>query len=417
MYVYGREYLRRKRVFDVMTTGQQVTKEDIKSRLDPFGSTLTDFKQPLRENKIRFICVCGEPVEKFMEHVQRFVGLCTPCSIKRGRENKIQTEHSNVREKVQLKLEEDGAKLEEFPLAPLKRQKIAYYCKCGKSYSKSWEMMTLYGAFCDACTLANGLDKKKETVNTRYGVDHISQSTEIKAKIVITNTEKYGGPTPMSDPRIVQKIQDTLEDRTGFRHPLQNPVSMKKFNETLNENWGVTGCSMKNADVRARGVETVKNLYGVDNVSKAPEIHQKKQDTSMKKYAVPWPMQNAEVANKSLRNSFQKKEFKCPSGRIITCQGYEPFALDMLLRDGVDENDIADEKPEIWYKTSDGKKHRYYTDVFIASLQLCIEVKSTWTFENDLDVNILKQKATRNAGYNHVIWIFSPKGELVDTVT
>jgi hypothetical protein len=399
-----------------MTTGPQVTKEDIQSRLDPFGSTLTEFKQPLHENKIKFICVCGEPAEKFMDHVQRFVGLCAPCAKKLGREKKIQTEHSNMREKVQVKLEEDGATLKEFPSAPLKHQKITYYCNCGNEGSKSWEIMKESGAFCDACTLANGLDKKKETVNTRYGVDHIAQSTEIRDRTVITNTERYGGPTPMSDPRIVQKVQDTLEDRTGFRHPLQNPVSMERFNETLNKNYGVTGSSMKNPDVKARSIETVENLYGFDNVSKVPEFHQKKQDTSMQKYGVPWPMQNEVIFNKSLNNSFLKKEFKCPSGRIITCQGYEPAALSFLLAGGLDENLISDDKPKISWNSLDGNNHVYTTDIFIPCLKLCIEIKSMWTFENDLDVNMLKQKATRNAGYNHVIWIFSPKGELIDTV-
>jgi len=404
-------------MFRGMPTGPQVTKEDIQDRLRPFGSTLTEFKQPLRDNKIKFICACGEPVEKFMERIQRFVGLCTPCAKKRGHENKIQTEHSGMLEKVQAKLDKDGATLVAFPPAPLKRQKIEYLCKCGKKHYKNLEMMTLYGAFCEECTLANGIDKKKETINTRYGVDNVNQIPGVRNKIIQTNTERYGGPTPMSDPRVVQKAQDTLEDKTGFRHPLQNPVSMEKFNETLKKNWGVTGSTMKNADVRARADETVKNLYGVDNVSKVPEFHQKKQDTSMKNYGVPYPMQNAEVFNKSLNNSFLKKEFKCPSGRIIVCQGYEPFALRSLLDGGLDENLISDDKPKINWRSLDGKNHVYTTDIFIPCLKLCIEVKSTWTFGNDREDTLLKQKATRDAGYNHVIWIFSPKGELIETVT
>jgi len=400
-----------------MPTGPQVTKEDIQDRLLPFGSTLTEFKQPLHKNKIKFICACGESVEKLMDHPDRFVGLCTACARKRAHETKIQTDHVKMLEKVQAKLDKDGATLLSFPPAPLKRQKVEYTCLCGTNHSKNWDMMAQYGAFCAKCTLANGLDKKKETVNTRYGVDNVNQIPEVRNKTIQTNTERYGGPTPMSDPGVVQKAQDTLEDKTGFRHPLQNPVSMEKLNETLKENWGVTGSAMKNADVKARAVETVKNLYGVDNVSKVPEFHQKKQDTSMHNYGVPWPMQNAEVFNKSLNNSFFKKEFKCPSGRIIVCQGYEPYALRSLLDGGLDENLISDDKPKINWSSLDGKNHVYTTDIFIPCLKLCIEVKSTWTFEKDREVNLLKQKATRNAGYNHVIWIFSPKGEFIETVT
>ena len=293
-------------MFDVMTTGPQVTKEDIQSRLDPFGSTLTDFKQPLRENKIRFICVCGEPVEKFMEHVQRFVGLCTPCSIKRGRENKIQTEHSGMLEKVQAKLEEDGATLVAFPPASLKRQKIAYSCSCGKNYSKNWDMMTLYGAFCDECTLKNGLSKKEETVQKNWGVRSVNQSPVIRSK--------------------------------------------------------------------------------------------------------------------SKKTAFSTKSYISPNGTEFWIQGYENFAFDRIFNIGyngipVSEDDIQENVPEVWYTTTDGIRHRYFTDIFIPKLNLCIEVKSTYTMELGREVNMLKQKATRNAGYNHVIWIFSRKGELVETVT
>jgi hypothetical protein len=400
-----------------MSTGPQVTKEIIQTRLDPFGSTLTEFKQPLSKNKIKFTCACGEPVEKFIDHIQRFVGLCTPCTKKRGIEKNQQTTHDISLTKVKAKLEEDGAELKTFPPAPLKRQQIIYYCKCGKEHSKNWEMIQEYGAYCDDCTLENGLEKKRNTCIVKFGYDNPNKSPIIRAKTVDTCTKRYGGPSPMSDPKVVQKAQDTLEERTGFRHSLQNPVSMEKFNETLYNHLGVTGSAQKNPDVRALSLVTVRKKYGVDNVSQNPEIHQKKQETSMNNWGVIWPMQNPDIADKSLKNSFLRKEFKCPSGRVIICQGFEPFALNMLLLDGIDENDISDVKPEIWYKTSDEKKHRYYTDIFIASRQLCIEVKSAWTFENDREVNLLKQKATQDAGYLHIIWIFSPKGELLETLT
>jgi hypothetical protein len=346
--------------------------------------------------------------------------------------------HESALKKIQEKLEKDEAKLLTSPPLTL-RQYIKYTCKCGKEGCKTWTYINKYGAFCYDCTLKKGLEKKVKTTREHYGVDHVSQDSEVqesiiltnrqrygvdrpsqnidvKNRIVKTNTERYGGPSSMCDPSIISKAQTTNIVRYGGPNPMCNQDVVNKIFKTIFNRYGVTNPSQISGHYQ-KFQETCLKKWGFLNPSQVPEIQQKKQDTSMQKYGVPWPMQNAEVANKSLQNSFQKKEFKCPNGRIIVCQGYEPFALNVLITDGVDENDISNDKPEIWYTTSDGKKHRYYTDIFIPCLKLCIEVKSTWTFGNDRENTLLKQKATRDAGYNHVIWIFNPKGELLETVT
>ena len=107
-----------------------------------------------------------------------------------------------------------------------------------------------------------------------------------------------------------------------------------------------------------------------------------------------------------------------PSGNQITCQGYEPFALNKLINDElINETDIvtgAKNVPEIWYDDEAGKKHRHYVDIFIQSQNRMVEVKSTWTAEKKKDNIFLKQDAGKKLGYLYEIWVYNKKGEIVE---
>ena len=107
-----------------------------------------------------------------------------------------------------------------------------------------------------------------------------------------------------------------------------------------------------------------------------------------------------------------------PSGKQITCQGYEPFALDKLINeDNILEEDIVTgckNVPTIWYNDADGKKHRHYVDIFIPSQNRCIEIKSTWTAKKKQDSVYLKQNAAKELGYKYEIWVYDKKGNRVE---
>jgi hypothetical protein len=107
-----------------------------------------------------------------------------------------------------------------------------------------------------------------------------------------------------------------------------------------------------------------------------------------------------------------------PSGKTISVQGYEPFALDCLIQnEQIKEEDIVlgcKNVPTIWYNDELGKKHRHYVDIFIPRLNKCIEVKSTWTKEKKKDCIFLKQNAAKELGYNYEIWVYDGKGNIVE---
>ena len=127
-------------------------------------------------------------------------------------------------------------------------------------------------------------------------------------------------------------------------------------------------------------------------------------------------MQNSEIAEKSSKNCYKPKFFNLPSGNIIKCQGYEPFALEELIKTN-DENNIVTgckNVPIIWYDDENGKKHRHYVDIFIPFMNKCIEVKSTWTIKHKNSNIFIKQKAGQDLGYIYEIWVYDSKGIRVE---
>jgi hypothetical protein len=99
-------------------------------------------------------------------------------------------------------------------------------------------------------------------------------------------------------------------------------------------------------------------------------------------------MQKSEIAEKQANNSYQTKIYTMPSGKQIKYQGYENLAFDELVNLKIDENDIFNKRvdvPEIWYYDNNGKRHRYYVDIYIKSQNKCIEVKSEWYFKTTTD--------------------------------
>jgi hypothetical protein len=162
---------------------------------------------------------------------------------------------------------------------------------------------------------------------------------------------------------------------------------------------------------------TLKN-FGVEYPTQSELIKQKGRETSKINYGVEHPSQNADYAEKHSKKNYSKKEYVMPSGKTINVQGYEPLALDcLILNQQIKEEDIVTgckNVPTIWYNDELGKKHRHYVDIFIPSLNKCIEVKSTWTKEKKNDCIFIKQKAAKELGYNYEIWVYDGKGNRVE---
>lgn len=57
-----------------------------------------------------------------------------------------------------------------------------------------------------------------EVIRSRYGVDNVFSSEEIKQKIVETNIKKYGFSSPMKNPEFKKKMFDVLKEKHGVEY-------------------------------------------------------------------------------------------------------------------------------------------------------------------------------------------------------
>jgi hypothetical protein len=147
-------------------------------------------------------------------------------------------------------------------------------------------------------------------------------------------------------------------------------------------------------------------------VLQSQEVKTKSKQTSLDKYGVEYPMQHPEVSEKSSAKSYKLKSFTFPCNNTIQVQGYEPYLLDILVKEGYTFDDIITKRtevPEIWYNKNT-KKCRYYCDVYIPKTNTIYEVKSTWTYKKDIEDIPLKKQACLDAGYKFELYVFDSKG-------
>jgi len=263
---------------------------------------------------------------------------------------------------------------------------------CSSIFQKTFINLVKYGGFCKICARQKAKQTFKETCLTKYGVKNVFQLEAVKHKIIKTNLEKYSVTNPNYSKEILIKKENNSLKKYGVPTPLLlKEIKDKRLNACLNK-------------------------YGTQYVLQSKLGQQKFKETCLLKFGYENPKQNEHIADKAAINSYKHKNYMFPSGKTIRYQGYENYALDILLnQEKINENDIimgCKNVPNIWYITINSgieKKHRHYVDIFIPSQNRCIEVKSTWTANKNKNTIFLKQQAGKKLGYIYEIWIFDKK--------
>lgn len=202
---------------------------------------------------------------------------------------------------------------------------------------------------------------------------------------------------------------ETNRERFGVDSALQNPDILAKRRETNLERYG-TEEVLKSSKIQEQIRNTMIETYGAANPLQCEEIKTKKDKTCEERYGDKDIMHNPEIFEKVAKNSFKKKDYTLPSGKVITYQGYENVALDELLKTFKEEEVVNDVKqmPKFMYEFED-KKHRYYPDIYIPSQKRIIEVKSPYTYEKQLNQNHCKKEQVERDGYTFEFWICNKK--------
>jgi hypothetical protein len=347
---------------------------------------------------------------------------------------------------------------------------IKIICKCithncSNTFIKSFRDLIRVANFgCKYCANIIRKTRLQETSLTKYGVDSPLKSKEVRQKIQKTFMDKYGYETPSKSPSVIEKIKNTCVQKYGFVSPLKNENIKEKSKQTCLDKYGVDnprklkqtidkqkitnlvkygfynqfqneeiknkikntniikyGCqySSQNQEVKQKMKNTNLERYGVEYAIQNEKFKEKSKKTCLKKYGVEFFSQNIEIMEKISKNAYKLKEYKMPSGNIIKVQGYEPYALDYLIKDNILEDDIktgCKNVPTIWYEDEQQQKHRHYVDIFIPSQNKCIEIKSTWTAKQKKNNIFIKQQTAKDLGYNYEIWIYDGKGNRIETI-
>ena len=279
---------------------------------------------------------------------------------------------------------------------------------CKNIFNKSFRELMKLNGYCFECAVKEGVKKAKQTFMEHYGCDNPGKHPDIKKQM----KQKYGVEHFSQSEECKEKIKQTSIEKYGVEHVLQVPQIRQQIKKTNVLKYGVEN-PQQSQEIRNKTSKTTMEKYGVSHYTKTNEFKEKCKATCLEKYGVKHHLQNAEIAEKHLNATFKNKSYTFPCGKTIQCQGYEPFALDDLVKkEHIDDNDIftnRTEVPEIWYVDCSGNQRRHYVDIFIKSQNRCIEVKSTWTNQKKNSV-FEKQYAGKQLGYNYEVWIYDKNG-------
>lgn len=275
-------------------------------------------------------------------------------------------------------------------------------------------------------------DKIKETWIEIHGVDNPNKSKKVRDKINVTNLEKYGVENAYQIPKVLQKIKDKFGDNFGFgsdffkdkskktcqeKYDIDHPGESKEFHEKISKTqenkYGGRGWKSETTNKKIKA--KLKENYGVEHPMQSDAIKKRIEDTCIERYGSASHMHNTDIFNNFLKSVYKTKQYILPSGKCIKVQGYENIALDYLFKMGYQENDLIIKPKQIdkqigkiFYIKLE-KQHRYYPDIYIKSENKIIEVKSTYTYENRKDINLLKQRACLDKGLQFEFLIITPE--------
>jgi hypothetical protein len=287
---------------------------------------------------------------------------------------------------------------------------ICFQCRCNKNVHKLFRDISYYGgAFCKDCIKKNKAMKIKETCIQRYGVINPSCIQEIKDKKEETYIEHYG-MHPKKTEEVQEKYRNTCLKRYNTDNAAKTIEVKDKIKETFIEKYG--GHPMYNEVVKEKVKETCRERYGGHQMHNEI-IKGKVKETCLERYGCH-PAQSIKIQEQIQKSGKTYRLYTMPSGEVRKIQGYEHFALDLLVKEYIEDQIKSNriDVPRILYEYNNKQKY-YFPDIYLPHINLIIEVKSTWTYKREEEQNNIKAIATRAQGYNFEFWIFDPKGNRI----
>lgn len=104
-------------------------------------------------------------------------------------------------------------------------------------------------------------EKRKNTMISKYGVEHPFHLVDIKNKMKESNIKKYGAENPFQCEKFKEKIKNTMNERYKVNYPSQSKEIKEKMMKTLiDNNYMSKGEKDLNEWVKSLGFETKKHF-------------------------------------------------------------------------------------------------------------------------------------------------------------
>jgi len=139
--------------------------------------------------------------------------------------------------------------------------------------------------------LASTLQARVATVQTRYGVDNVFQTDDVKAKSRETAQAKYGVAHTAVAPQVVAKREQTNRERYGASNVFSNPDVQKKAAQTMLARYGAAK-PQQVPRIRLQTVQTNLARYGAEHFLVTPEFKEKFKHTARQNWGADHPMQS-----------------------------------------------------------------------------------------------------------------------------
>lgn len=114
------------------------------------------------------------------------------------------------------------------------------------------------------------LNKTKQTLKQKYGVDNIQKVPEIRKKTQQTNLKKYGSKSPLGNEVIYHRASIRARESIINKYGVDNTAKVESIKQKISQ-------AHKSETTKQKKKETLKRRYGVNavNVSQIPAIKNK----------------------------------------------------------------------------------------------------------------------------------------------
>lgn len=201
----------------------------------------------------------------------------------------------------------------------------AIYCSCScrnkdKDWQKKFEQTSLQKYGTKHPSSSEVIRQKVSTTNEqRYGYKCSLSNPDVKSKAIITMMQRYGNDNYFKTDKFKKDLQDYNQQHYGVQWSSQRDDVKQKKLATMNARYGgncpasnkIVANKIKNTTIERYGNDFVQNhlkdsvrqLYGVDNISQTQMWKESFKSTCLKRFGCEHPQQNEDVRQRSILTS------------------------------------------------------------------------------------------------------------------